>query len=281
MGVAYSIITVEAPDRDSLRLALAEQFAVPPGEVELADAGETDGRNWAARVSCEFERLHGDVSHVLAVHAAADRPSAPAEPVLAAGLAVRLRQVLLVHNSGVRPSAYWAALPDGSMVRARVYESDDEDAAYRVDAAEAAIPGLPHVPVERISEVIRDVPLPTPVVEAALREAGPDGARPAGGDPHFVNRLRAWEMLTVRMARSWPPSAWYPAEFYREDLELRDSLEGAGGLAAALDRIDEDFRQLTADDGGAALGAEIGVPGAQLALRPWWWRRRPLEIPWQ
>ncbi|GAA1070096.1 hypothetical protein GCM10009664_54250 [Kitasatospora gansuensis] len=292
----YNIIAVEGVSWDRLQLTLGDLFSVPVGDVEVVNSGEFEDRNLGARVSCEYQRLSGDVSWALDIYATNEVQSQPTEPALAAGLAGWLRQTFLFPDAGIRPSSYWAATADGRMVRARVFESDTEDFFIRVDAIEEPVSGLAHVPIERIPEVIRDSFVPSPLVDSfaawlkGCEEMYPDsdGVKESG-EHLFVGSLRAWEMMTVRISQGWPPSAWYPAEFYREDLDNRDSLcQISNDLPAAiskafldvLNRIDGEFIRLTVDDGGVALDTEMEILDPAPPVRNWWWRRRPIELPW-
>jgi hypothetical protein len=106
-----------------------------------------------------------------------------------------------------------------------------------------------------------------------------DGAAPTDdAATDAMSLIGAWEALAVRMTAGWPPDGWYPAEYYREDLQNRDALaavlerlppDAAAPLAEATARIDEVFR--------AGTGEARGSP----APRGWWWGRVPDPIPWQ
>lgn len=107
---------------------------------------------------------------------------------------------------------------------------------------------------------------------------------------HSVQRrMRMWERLTVRITQGWPPDGTYLVDEYVNDLDTRDSLEttaselppaAADGFKAALARLDDVFRGATYDDDGSSIVWRMNETGAALKLRPWWWRRRPVDAPW-
>lgn len=259
-------------DRGRLPAALAEMLTVPLESVDVADDGVAD-RNWEAPVSCTVAPLAGDLHWHLDIYVSAAIPSPPPEAVAASWLATRLRTVVAYEAHANRPSAFWLVGPDGKRTRARVYEQEsDDDTAYRIDAVEHPVASLPGLRVGAIPEVIRDHRMPTPITDRLRGSA--DGA----------GRLGAWEAMVARLTEGWPPDGWYPAEYYREDLELRDELDAASRgfadeWADALAEIDRRFTSATIDDGGRALAAATG-PVPQSAHK-WWWRRIPQALPWQ
>ncbi len=98
--------------------------------------------------------------------------------------------------------------------------------------------------------------------------------------------LGAWEGMASRLARGWPPDGWYPAEYYREDLQVRDDLEAVVGTlpdavrdeaVGALAAVDARIVGLTDDDAGRALATATGA----LTSGEWWWRRIPHPLPWR
>jgi hypothetical protein len=198
------------------------------------------------------------------------------EAEAAAQLAVGLGVPVLYSAQPYPPSAYWLASPDGSRTRARVY---GEDAALVIDAVERPVALLPGVRVDAQPEVIREHRMPTPVTDGFKAWLAAEMLIPDRGDVLWsaCDRLAAWEALTVRMSSGWPPDGWYPAEYYREDLETRDGLATDVGLLAAetsaafveaLTRVDDAFRAQT------RLGTEAP------AGRGWWWGRVPDPVPW-
>ena len=105
-------------------------------------------------------------------------------------------------------------------------------------------------------------------------------------------RLGAWESMATRIAEGWPPDGWYPAAYYREDLESRDELAAItatmpqpanGEFIEAASEVDQRFATATDDDSGQALTAETGpAPASRPASGDaWWWHRITHPLPWQ
>lgn len=273
-----------AGDFDATRLAaaLARIVGVPLEAVDVAAHGVVD-RNWDAAVLCTYDRASGDISWTLDIYVADKAPRPASEADAAVFLAEALAIPVLYSIESNPPSAHWLAAPDGPPTRARVYPDDDVDSlALTIDAVERPVALLPHVRVERQPEVIREHRMATPITDGVRAWLeGHDDIPQASGDPAWqaTNRLAAWEALTVRMASGWPPDGWYPAGYYREDLELRDHLSAdvqrvpaplTARLEAALNAVDDAFRAGTRDG---------LVPGP---LSPgWWWRRVPDPEPWR
>jgi hypothetical protein len=107
---------------------------------------------------------------------------------------------------------------------------------------------------------------------------------------HSVQRrAQLWERLTVRILQDWPPDGTYLVDEYINDLDTRDSLEEtanrlpspvAAGFTAMLTRLDDAFREVTFEDGGESIAWRLNESRIDLALRPWWWTRRPHTAPW-
>ncbi|MEW1909443.1 hypothetical protein AB0442_13455 [Kitasatospora sp. NPDC085895] len=295
--MTYNLLLTGDLDHGLIAAGLAEQFGLPTGEVDVAGADDYDNRNWDAVVSCTYERVLGDVTWALDIHAAADRPGLPSESQLAAGLAGRLGRSVLFPAQESLPSAYWLAAPGGLVTRARLLIDDEDEVTYTIDAVEQAVPDLPSTPVQRQPEVIREHRPATPATDAfAAWLTEHEHSRGHGTDPaeeeaewYARTRLGAWESLAERMAAAWRPDDWYPADFYHEDLEVRDQLvqtvaalpqEVSARAAEALASIDEVFREHTVDDKGTAVSEALGLPRLDVALRSWWWQRRPNPLPW-
>ncbi len=75
-----------------------------------------------------------------------------------------------------------------------------------------------------------------------------------------------------------------------EDLENRDRLAAAvealpaderAQAEAVVESLDAAFREGTADDGGRALAAALEGGSEGFASGPWYWRRRPVALPWE
>ncbi|WP_433300388.1 hypothetical protein ACQP2F_02955 [Actinoplanes sp. CA-030573] len=244
-------------------------LTLPPESVDVADDGDAD-RDWEAPVNCTVAPLNGDLNWHLDIYVSAVVSAPPPEPAAASWLATRLRVTVAYEAHLTRPSAFWLVGPDGKRTRARIYEEDSDDIpAYRIDAAEHPIASLPGLRVAAIPEVIRDYRMPTPITDRFRESSSP-----------AVKLLGAWESSVTRLIEGWPPDGWYPAEYYREDLETRDSLDPAPEeLASALTEIDRRFADATIDDGGRALAAATGP--LPRAAHKWWWHRIPQALPWQ
>lgn len=283
-------------DRSQLAAALASLTSVPLDAVDVADADDSDNRNWDAAVSCTYNRVEGDVTWLLDLYLTEAVSAQPTEPQVAAHLAEQLGTAVLYPAAVALPSAYWLTAPGGLRTRARLYSFDEDDdrTVYRIDAVEQPVPSLPTVPVALQPEVIREYQVPTPITDglcAWLTQWQATAAAEAEEAVWYARtRLGAWESLTVRMACGWPPDGWYPAEFYQEDLEIRDELAVAVELlpvavkerfAIALTRLDKDFSAATGEHDDAQLSAMFGVGKVDLALRSWWWRRLPKSALWR
>lgn len=309
--MTYNLMIRGELRRDRLAAALAALLSLPEHAVDVAGA-DVEERNWAAPVSCTYEPAAGDVDWLLDVYLDPAVARQPAEPDVASWLARQLRTVVLYPGESFPPSVRWLVGADGLRVRARVDEGEEETPTYRIAAVEYPVAELPGVPVVAMPEVIREHRMPTPVTDW-LREwlrpwLAADAASPgaAGGSPeavvappaeegkaawHACTRLGAWEGMVARLTAGWPPDGWYPATYYREDLEYRDELVGVEPalpepgrepFATALAEVDRRFTALTMDDGGSGLAAELG-DGFRAPDAPdrWWWRRVPRPLPWE
>lgn len=262
--MTYDLFIIGDLDRARLAAALASLAGVPVTSVDVA-AEDAEERAWEAPVSCTYTEVDGDVDWQLDIYL----EGAPSEENAAARLADDLDRVILYPAPIELPSAYFLAAPGGLVTRARLFR--DDDAKYQLDAVERAVPQLPSVPVAAQPEVIREYPVPAPITSGV------------SAPPGVVALLGAWENLTSRMASGWPPDAWYPVEFYAQDLRVRDELAETQlpvDVAAALEKIDEHFRTLTDNDVESTLAALLGISRIDLRLRDWWWRRIPNPVPW-
>ncbi|MFD8615087.1 pentapeptide repeat-containing protein [Streptomyces sp. NPDC059631] len=199
----------------------------------------------------------------------------------------RLRVPVFHTWDGGLPWINRVALPGGGVTLARVAEPGGPEAGFSVEAAEAPITGMPHVPVLHLPEVVRAFPVPTPLTDAVL----PMGAV-SGPERRARGALAAWERLCVRLQSGWPPRGWYSAALYAEDLAWRDTLAAAladlpDGLrreaTGLLRELDGEYRASTLNDAGHALAAALRTEGFTAAPPPgraWYWNRRPRYLPW-
>jgi hypothetical protein len=288
--MTYNLFTVGPLDRDRLAEALASLTALPVETVDVGDANDED-RNWDAAVSCTYEPVAGDVTWSLDIYLTKAVSVRPSEPQVATFLAEELTIPVLYPASEAIPSAYWITAPGCPQTRARLYSTDDDVPRYVIDAVERPIELLPALRVASQPEVIREHRMPTPITDQLRSDivalAG------AGEDDDVIRRtlswLAVWESLTVRMAGGWPPDGWYPAEFYREDLESRTELDSAVRrlpdpihelFIAALHRVDETFRTLTQIVGEDRVTAALRPNVSEEIAGHWWWQRLPEPEPW-
>lgn len=280
----YIFLTIGDVVPEGMPRILAEAFGVQEAETDVSDSSELELRSWDAVVSCEYERLAGDLPWSLNIYAADEVHRQPSEEQLARHLAQQLGSPVFFAWSGGLPWIRAVALPEGGLTLARIAEPDDEKAGFSVEAAEAPISGLPNVPVIHFPEVVRAFDIPTPTTDVVV-------SRGASEDQKEVRGLLVnWERLCVRMRSNWPPGGWYSAALYREDLEYRDELEVLLGshpcdeqqqkIGEVLRELDAQYRDLTVADGGRALSAALGEEPADLATRSWYWHRRPQPLPW-
>jgi hypothetical protein len=289
--MVYDLLLAGPGEPAELAPAFASAFGVPIVEVDVAEE-DVDGRNWSALVLVTYAERHGDVSLSLSITAVDGITDRPTEAVLAARLAERLSVPVLYPAAEFPPSAYWLTDGHGRPARARLEPADEldpsveDDLALTIDAVDRPVPSLPTVRVSPIPEVIREHRLPTPLADAFAEQADAEVGSPTW---HAANTLAAWESFVTRLTSGWPPDGWYPADYYAEDLGLRDDAdrhvqaltpELAGVMAAALHSLDETYDRSTVLDDGIALSAALGIPVAELAERAVRWHRRPVELPW-
>jgi hypothetical protein len=292
IGTSYGVLIAGGLDRQRLRAALADLVSVPVDAVDVADDGVTE-RSWDAPVLCTCEPASGDITWILDLYLSEAVGSPPTEEQLAVPLAAALAVPVLYESTPYPPSAHWLAAPDGPPTRARVYDNDDDDdwVSLVIDAVERPVALLPHVRVEAQPEVIREYRMATPVRDmfAARFAIGPDLTARDDRMWAATSALGAWEGFTVRMSSGWPPDGWYPADYYREDLENRDHLAAmavdlppaAGAvLAESLARIDEAFRAGSSEVGAERAATTFGV-AVTSGVRGWWWERLPDPVPWR
>ncbi|MFC9159358.1 hypothetical protein ACFTZ8_00730 [Streptomyces fungicidicus] len=272
----------DAPTR--LPMILAESFHVVLAQTDVSAGSEWEGRNWDAVVTCEYERLQGDLNWSLTIYAAHEVEHRPTEEELAASVAQRFSTSVFTSWDARFPWVRKVALPDGGFTLARVLQPEDDGPTYTVDAAESELPDLPNVPVMHLPEAVRAFKLATPITDSVEKEDHVEVTS------DIADLSRNWERLCSRLASGFPPHGWFPADLYREDLQLRDRLGVAlDGLPArvaadtardAVAQLDECYRRFTLDDDGLALSSALDEEITGLPSLPWYWRRRPLILPW-
>ncbi|MDT0309867.1 hypothetical protein RM780_23355 [Streptomyces sp. DSM 44917] len=273
--MTYNLLLTGDADPVQFAAVIAEAFRLDPASVEVA-AEDDDSRTWDADVSCEYTRVHGDVTWSLVIYAAETVAERPTEGSLALRFARALNAATLFPADEKLPSVWRIATPAGETAYARLAEPEDDDGEFRVTESEIRIPGLPHAAVSPFPDVIREMQLPTPITD---RIAATEDVR---------GLLVNWERLTVRAETGWPPSGAYPASLYLEDLRLRDRITSLAqnlpeqerdGITSVVAEVDAKYRRVTVDDGGVALAEATGTPVDDLVAKPWYWLRRPTHLP--
>ncbi|MEU6665275.1 hypothetical protein [Streptomyces sp. NPDC046727] len=292
--MTYNLLTVESLSLDTVTAALARCLNVREQEVDVADE-DTDQelRNWDALVFCEKATVRGDVSTSLDIYVQESVQPQPSERRLASAFAGVAGTVVLFPAEEVPPSAYWLATEDGLITRARLYDSDDEEARYVIDRVEAPVSRLPRATVARIPEVVRELKIATPVEDlfaAHLHRMFPEETKtPGTAFWEARSSLGAWEKLVRHMESAWAPSGWCPPDLYLERLEVRDELERVSEqlpaavsalMQNALESLDALFVELTVDDTGGLLRKELLPAEGAASAHGWWWNRRPEPLPW-
>ncbi|MGW9032638.1 hypothetical protein ACWGQ5_53640 [Streptomyces sp. NPDC055722] len=277
----YSFLTPADTVPDVMPGILAGAFGVQISETDVSDSTNWETRNWDALVTCEYERLEGDLTWSLSVYKAKEVERSPSEEELAVLLSKGLNAPVFFAWGGKLPWIRRVAQPEGGITLARVVDSNDDGTGFLVQGTESAITGFPNVPVTHFPEVVRAFDIPTPATDSVV---------PLGTSRELEEvrgLLVNWEHLCIRMRSDWPPNGWYSAEMYQEDLKLRDQLdvilEGfpeADRIKAAVSALDAQFRELSVEDQGCALCAALEEEGAAMGGRPWYWQRGPAVLPW-
>ncbi|MFG2195213.1 hypothetical protein [Streptomyces sp. NPDC048639] len=298
----YNFFVANRMEPSSIARALGECLCVPSHEVDVADAFlEQDNRNWDAKVLCDYAHASGDVSLSLDIYVQDSVAVRPSEAELARTFARTARSVVLYPAEEGIPSAYWLASPSNVVTRARLLASDDDNPAHTIDAVETAVPELPQGRVIVLPEIIREHPVPTPTTAAFTRSLDNlAAARPElfstcpvdePGSLHDDARayLGEWERMVRRMVADWPPAGRYPVEMYRDAIEARDRLSdiedrlitpSATLLTDALEEVDGQFLNSSAEDTKHILAKAVGMSAFDLPPGAWWWHRLPLSVPW-
>ncbi|MEV4251873.1 hypothetical protein AB0J52_01750 [Spirillospora sp. NPDC049652] len=108
-------------------------------------------------------------------------------------------------------------------------------------------------------------------------------------DPTYgvLNCLRFWEILISRMEEGWRRQDYYMVDEYLNDLTVRDGIDEfldamphglQGKVGGCVGRLDDRYRAVTFEDGGAEL-SQYWRPLADGQEVRWWWTRRPNDLP--
>ncbi|MEV5984001.1 hypothetical protein AB0L85_03185 [Streptomyces sp. NPDC052051] len=300
--MTYNIFTAEHLPPSRISSALASSLSVEPNAVDVADFdGDQDDRNWDALALCDYSHVLGDVALNLDVFVQGAVSHQQSEPDFAARFAAAAQTVVLYPAEERLPSAYWLVTPSGLVTRARLLVSDGERPEYSIDAVEAVVPELSGVRVMQLPEIVREQHVPTPTTSEfmhavdLLRKEQGSPLDPAlvdeAGSPLYYSRvyLDEWEGMVRRMESGWQPAGRYPVELYGEALLARDRLEQLMGqlvrpvadlLRNSVGQIDDGFKMRTAPDDTWAAEAGVSRSLTDLGECGWWWRRKPLVLPW-
>ncbi|MBB5933927.1 hypothetical protein [Streptomyces zagrosensis] len=273
---------------DRLSVVLAGIFGTATGDVDVSSVDEFDSRNWEAHVSCEYEGKEGDLQWSLSVYITDAVRVRPSEGQLAVEMARILDVPVLFPYEGSIPSVRRLADPDGHLLYARIQEPETDSGGLVVLQVERPVAAFPAAEVSMLADVVREHVIPTPIVEGAF--SAQIALKGTGAVVRLWERLLLWERLTYRLAHHWPPSGWYAADMYIDDLRARDEAtllarELGGGFeeaaSQALIALDAKYDELTVDDGGKALLEASVVSAAEVHEGAWYWRRRPRSLPWR
>ncbi|MFF3782702.1 hypothetical protein [Streptomyces sp. NPDC001933] len=300
--MTYNLFTTDHLQPSRVSDALASCLHIEPNSVDVAQVdADQDNRHWDALALCDYSDTFGDVSLTLDIFVQDSVSEQPTESEFASRFAVAAQTVVLYPAEEQLPSAYWLVTPTGLVTRARLLASDDERPEYSIDAVEAAVPQLPGIRVMQLPEIVREQHVPTPTTSEFIHAAEFLGkAQEIPSTPALIDEpeshlyhsrayLAEWERMVRRMESDWQPTGNYPVVLYWEALLARDRVEQlpealprpvADLLRKSVGQLDEAFKKCTAPDDTWAAGA--GVPGslADLSERGWWWRRKPLILPW-
>ncbi|MEU6680290.1 hypothetical protein [Streptomyces sp. NPDC046925] len=88
--MTYGFFTTDSRVPNALPEFLSQAFGVLICETDVSDFSELESRNWNALVTCDYERLEGDLAWSLIIYATAQVRQRLSEGELAALLAQRL-----------------------------------------------------------------------------------------------------------------------------------------------------------------------------------------------
>ena len=108
----------DAPTR--LPVILAEAFHVALAQTDVSAESEWEDRNWDAVLTCEYERLQGDLMWSFSIYAANEVEHRPTEEELALSVAQGLSVPVFTSWDARFPWIRRVALPDGAFTLARV-----------------------------------------------------------------------------------------------------------------------------------------------------------------
>lgn len=247
-------------------------------------------------MTCGFAHAEGDSTWFLEITFGGGAPRQPPESELAAEIADSLGIPVLYPYDGDPQWIMWLAAPGRRRTRASVSDIDDPDTSgIMLDGVQERLPGVPgNVPVLLLPEVIRhhSVELPNFTKLRSWCDARCDAGDEQCDEAISIacNVLWAWEDLSVRMERNWPPDGWYPVVLYRDSMEYRDEghvldLSALPQVARelfvdGLAKIDQSCLDNTRPCDRAELAVLLDIPAEELSRRQWWWHRVPAHPAW-
>ncbi|MEW1826597.1 hypothetical protein [Streptomyces sp. NPDC088196] len=180
------------PRPAQLRHALADLLGLPDERVDVAhEDGDQEGRDWEAPVLCTYCPLPpGDLALSLDISVTESAAGDLTEADLARGIAARVGSSVLHPAESYPPSAYWAAVPDGRMVRCSIepvepiepeYGADTAPYPYRVYGVAEQVPDLPPPPPP--TPLLPTPLLPTPLLPTPSPPPPPPTPSPPTPEP--------------------------------------------------------------------------------------------------
>ncbi|MFB8768749.1 hypothetical protein VSQ78_13645 [Nocardiopsis alba] len=279
----YDAILLSPVDMRKVQGALSRIFRVPETDVDIWPSGYFDERNWDARVTCDYEEKRGDVNLYLDIYTTAEAIDPRSSQEFSLLLAKILGSSVIQQVDEPLYGVAKITIPSGETGYVRFDFPYEDEEIHVISGTEVPIPEFPKVGFSRFPEMIKNQPLPKVITDQYFPEEVP------GDLGKLYSLSSAWEKLTVRMRTGWPPSGWYPASMYQDDLKARDEWEEichrlteetTAGPTKAMALIDRVFMESTVDDSGDSLVRAGEISAEDIASRPWYWRRRPKGIPW-
>ncbi|MEU2945588.1 hypothetical protein ABZ617_06140 [Nocardiopsis alba] len=266
-----------------LKSTLSKIFELPETDVDINHSDYFGERNWDAKVTCDYEEKVGDVKIYLDIYAVDDIDTLPSSQEFALRLANLLCSSVIQQVDEPLYGVAKITTPSGETGYVRFDFPYEDEEIHVISGTEVPIPEFPKVGFSRFPEMIKSQNLPKIITDQYFPKEVP------GDLGKLYSLSSAWEKLTVRMRTGWPPSGWYPASMYQDDLKARDEWEEichrlaeetTAGPTKAMALIDRIFIESTVDDSGDSLVRAGEISTEDLASRPWYWRRRPKDAPW-
>ncbi|MFI5781107.1 hypothetical protein [Nocardia sp. NPDC051570] len=124
----YTLMAGSGDVSDSLQRILSELFQVAESEVDIAPRDtDWDVRNSHASVTCDIDKLEGDLRWEFWIYASGSVPVQPTEGAVAIFLARSINVPVFFPGDSVIPSLYGVATPQGRLSRAILEEPEESD----------------------------------------------------------------------------------------------------------------------------------------------------------